>query len=32
MYVKMAKAWLEDSDVAEGKLYNYKMYVVDWVM
>jgi hypothetical protein len=29
MYVKMAKAWLEDSDVAEGKLYNYKMYVVD---
>lgn len=29
MYVKMTTAWLEDTDVAEGKLYNYKMYVVD---
>lgn len=29
MYVKMTTAWLNDSDVADGKLYNYKMYVVD---
>lgn len=22
-------AWLNDSDAGEGKLYNYKMYVID---
>ena len=29
MYVKMTTAWLDDADVEEGKLYNYKMYVVE---
>lgn len=28
MYVKMAKAWLDDPDVPKGKAFRYYMYVV----
>ena len=28
-YVEFTRAWLNDADAGEGKLYNYRMYVID---